>query len=263
MAETMNRRTALKLGVAGVTGALLAGSGILQGCAAFGKKRKAIAINGSARKDMNTAKLLEKAMEGAQSEGAEVELFHLYDYTFKGCVSCLRCKRKDEDLGGLCAYKDSITPLLEKCLQADAVILGSPIYYDNISGMMRSFLERLLYPVDANKFTEDRQMVRILNRKIPFGMIYTMNAPEMYAKEGYAHVFKSIENRLTTFFGSCEAVFSCDTYQFKDYSRYDANMFSEEHKAAQREKQWPIDCEYAYKLGEGLARKARTREMFE
>ena len=40
-------------------------------------------------------------------------------------------------------------------------------------------------------------------------------------------------------------------------------MFSEEHKAAQREKQWPIDCENACKLGEGLARKARTREMFE
>ena len=220
-------------------------------------------INGSPRKNMNTASLLEKAANGARSAGADVELVHLYDYEYSGCKSCFACKIKNSRTNGLCAIRDGLRPLLEKCLQADAVILGSPIYYDNISGMMRSFLERLLYPVDANKFTEDRQMVRILNRKIPFGMIYTMNAPEMYAKEGYAHVFKSIENRLTTFFGSCEAVFSCDTYQFKDYSRYDANMFSEEHKAAQREKQWPIDCENAYKLGEGLALKARTREMFE
>ena len=220
-------------------------------------------INGSPRKNMNTATLLEKAANGARSAGADVELVHLYDYEYSGCKSCFACKIKNSRTNGLCAIRDGLRPLLEKCLQADAVILGSPIYYDNISGMMRSFLERLLYPVDANKFTEDRQMVPILNRKIPFGMIYTMNAPEMYAKEGYAHVFKSIENRLTTFFGSCEAVFSCDTYQFKDYSRYDANMFSEEHKAAQREKQWPIDCENAYKLGEGLARKARTREMFE
>lgn len=220
-------------------------------------------INGSPRKNMNTATLLEKAANGARSAGADVELVHLYDYEYSGCKSCFACKIKNSRTNGLCAIRDGLRPLLEKCLQADAVILGSPIYYDNISGMMRSFLERLLYPVDANKFTEDRQMVRILNRKIPFGMIYTMNAPEMYAKEGYAHVFKSIENRLTTFFGSCEAVFSCDTYQFKDYSRYDANMFSEEHKAAQRKKQWPIDCENAYKLGEGLARKARTREMFE
>ena len=220
-------------------------------------------INGSPRKNMNTATLLEKATNGARSAGADVELVHLYDYEYSGCKSCFACKIKNSRTNGLCAIRDGLRPLLEKCLQADAVILGSPIYYDNISGMMRSFLERLLYPVDANKFTEDRQMVPILNRKIPLGMIYTMNAPEMYAKEGYAHVFKSIENRLTTFFGSCEAVFSCDTYQFKDYSRYDANMFSEEHKAAQREKQWPIDCENAYKLGEGLARKARTREMFE
>ena len=156
----MNRRTALKLGVAGIAGALLAGSGILQGCAAFGKKRKAIAINGSARKDMNTAKLLEKAMEGAQSEGAEVELFHLYDYTFKGCVSCLRCKRKDEDLGGLCAYKDSITPLLEKCLEADAIIIGSPIYYDSLDGQMRCFLERLMFPLDPYSVDEQGRRKR-------------------------------------------------------------------------------------------------------
>lgn len=224
---------------------------------------KILVINGSPRKNMNTMTLLQKAAEGAEKAGAECEIHHLYDYEYTGCKSCFACKIKNSRTNGVCAIRDGLRPLLEKILEADAVILGTPIYYDNISGMMRSFLERLLYPVDANKFDENRQMVRILKRKIPFGVIYTMNAPEFYAKEGYAHVFQSIENRLTTFFGSCDAIFSYDTYQFKDYNRYDANMFSEEAKAKQRETQWPIDCENAFELGEIIVEKAGKREVFQ
>lgn len=224
---------------------------------------KILVINGSPRKNMNTMTLLQKAAEGAEKAGAECEIHHLYDYEYTGCKSCFACKIKNSRTNGVCAIRDGLRPLLEKILEADAVILGTPIYYDNISGMMRSFLERLLYPVDANKFDENRQMVRILKRKIPFGVIYTMNAPEFYAKEGYAHVFQSIENRLTTFFGSCDAFFSYDTYQFKDYNRYDANMFSEEAKAKQRETQWPIDCENAFELGEIIVEKAGKREVFQ
>ena len=53
---------------------------------------KLLAINGSPRKRWNTATLLEKALEGAASRGAETELVHLYDIDFKGCVSCFACK---------------------------------------------------------------------------------------------------------------------------------------------------------------------------
>ena len=48
---------------------------------------KVIAINGSPRRNWNTATLLEKTLEGAASEGAETELIHLYDLDFKGCIS--------------------------------------------------------------------------------------------------------------------------------------------------------------------------------
>jgi multimeric flavodoxin WrbA len=53
-----------------------------------------MAFNGSPRKTWNTATLLEKALEGAASKGAETELVHLYDVTFKGCISCFACKTK-------------------------------------------------------------------------------------------------------------------------------------------------------------------------
>ena len=56
---------------------------------------KILAINGSPRKNSNTATLLKKALEGAAAQGAETELIHLYDLNFKGCISCFACKLKD------------------------------------------------------------------------------------------------------------------------------------------------------------------------
>ena len=54
---------------------------------------KIIAINGSPRKNWNTARLLEAALGGARAQGAETKLYHLHDYDFKGCRSCFACKR--------------------------------------------------------------------------------------------------------------------------------------------------------------------------
>jgi multimeric flavodoxin WrbA len=54
---------------------------------------KVIAFNGSPRKEWNTSTLLKQALEGAESEGAETELIHLYDLNFKGCESCFSCKQ--------------------------------------------------------------------------------------------------------------------------------------------------------------------------
>jgi len=56
---------------------------------------KVMAFNGSPRKKWNTATLLEKALEGASSKGAETELIHLYDLNYKGCISCFSCKMKN------------------------------------------------------------------------------------------------------------------------------------------------------------------------
>jgi multimeric flavodoxin WrbA len=107
---------------------------------------KVIAINGSPRKKWNTATMLEKALEGAASEGAETEIIHLYDLNFKGCTSCFACKLKDGKSYGKCAMNDELTHVLAKLKDADAVILGSPIYLGNSTGEMRSFMERFIFP---------------------------------------------------------------------------------------------------------------------
>ncbi|MBQ8553424.1 MAG: flavodoxin family protein [Alistipes sp.] len=213
---------------------------------------KVMIINGSPRKDKNTATLLRKAAEGAISTGADVEFKNLYDYDFAGCHSCFACKVKGSHTNGLCGIHDQVRPLLEACLNADAIILGSPIYYDNISGMMRSFLERMWYPLDSNKYDDNGERVRILQRHIPTAFIYTMNCPESLREQIYAPMFNGIESTLKNLLGSCTPLYACDTYQFDDYSRYDADMFSEERKAKQRAEQWPVDCQKAYDLGKTI-----------
>ena len=106
---------------------------------------KVIAVNGSPRKTWNTATLLNNAIEGAKSVGAETELFHLYDLNFKGCTSCFSCKRKGSKNNGICSMNDDLTDYLMKIAKCDVLLLGSPIYIGAITGVMHSFLERLFF----------------------------------------------------------------------------------------------------------------------
>jgi hypothetical protein len=88
---------------------LLSGRLLLNSEAMEVYRMKVIAFNGSPRKDWNTAALLGKALEGAASQGAETELFHLYDLNYKGCVSCFACKTRNGKSYGRCAVKDDLT----------------------------------------------------------------------------------------------------------------------------------------------------------
>src|SRR5690606_11339855 len=111
-----------------------------------GEHMRAIAINGSPRKNWNTGSLLEHALAGAAKDGAETELVHLYDHVFKGCVSCFACKKIGGQSYGRCAVNDGLTSILKKASEADVLILGTPVYFGAETGEMRSFLERFLFP---------------------------------------------------------------------------------------------------------------------
>ena len=109
-------------------------------------RTEVLGINGSPRKAWNTATLLEKALEGAASVGARTELVHLYDLDFTGCTSCFACKLKGGKSYGRCAVRDELSPVLDRVREADALVLGSPIYFGTAAGMMRCCMERLLFP---------------------------------------------------------------------------------------------------------------------
>jgi multimeric flavodoxin WrbA len=205
-----------------------------------------IAVNGSPRKNWNTATLLQKALDGAASRGAETEIFHLYELNYKGCVSCFACKTKNGQSYGRCAVKDDLTPILKKVEEVDAIILSSPIYFGTVTGEMKSFMERLMFPYTT--YTDPPGT--LFSRKIRTGFIYTLNvAEEMIRERGYDRYFKANEMTLERIFGSSEILCSYDTYQFEDYSKYVAPRFDSLKKAKRRAEVFPKDCENAFAMG--------------
>lgn len=135
---------------------------------------KTIVLNASPRKNMNTAQLLKEAARGAESVGAEVEYHDLYDMSFTGCRSCMACKRLDAQPQH-CYWKDDLSTLIDVIYQADALIVGSPIYLMDTLAQFHALLERLAF-VNMS-----------YGRPVPFhgrvnvGGIFTMNAdPQWY-----------------------------------------------------------------------------------
>ena len=219
---------------------------------------KALFVNGSPRKNWNTYKMLESAMKGASDSGAECEMIHLYDYKFKGCVSCFACKVKNNKTNGLCAYRDDLRPVLEKALESDVIVAGSPVYFSYPTGMFRSFIERLLFPIMKYEVNPDGSRPRNIDKTIYSGIIYTMNCPEdLAAKIHYPEYLSPNASAMNLVLGYCEELCAYNTYQFTDYSRYDASMFSEPVKAEHREKVFPEDLKKAYELGARLVAKAK------
>lgn len=212
---------------------------------------KVLAFNGSPRKKCNTATLLKKALEGAVSQGAETKLIHLYDLNYKGCISCFACKTKGGKSYGRCAVKDDLTPFLKEIEAVDAIILGSPIYYTTVSGGMKSFMERLMFPY--NKYSDPYRS--LFPRKIKTGFIYTMNQTKEETKvTGIAQHCRINEILLKFTFGASESLLSYDTYQFEDYSKVVAERFDVDKKEQRRKEVFPKDCEKAFKMGVRFAK---------
>ncbi len=211
---------------------------------------KAIAINGSPRKSWNTATMLEHALEGAGSAGAETKLIHLYDLDFKGCTSCFSCKRKGNTTAGLCAMRDDLREILAEVLASDVLILGAPIYFGDVTGEMRSFLERLLFP----NITYDEFGKSLVERPIACGFVFTMNCPEQFMEKAHYDILFELHSHLMGILkGKTEIVASYETYQFTDYSAMNAAAIDGAGRAKRRAEQFPVDCRNAYEMGARLA----------
>ena len=216
---------------------------------------KALFINGSPRKNFNTAQLLQKAMEGAREAGAEVEMVNLYDrnLNYKGCMSCFACKVKGGKKG-VCSFPDDLKPIMERAMEADVLVCGSPVYCGYPTAGLRAFMERLIFPaVNYADFLHP-----VINKPKRSATIFTMNCPdeEMYRANNY-HILMDTNAHQLGMFGPTEVLYSFDTYQFNDYSRYDAEGLPAEWKAEKHRTQFPLDLDAAYNLGRRLVEETR------
>ncbi|GHV26547.1 flavodoxin [Synergistales bacterium] len=209
-----------------------------------------IALNGSPRKGWNTHLLLEKALEGARSKGAETELINLYDLNFKGCLSCFECKRKNGPSVGVCAVLDDLRPALQKIAVCDALILGSPIYIGEVTASMRALVERLTFQY----IPYSKERTTFFEGNIPSAFIYTMNVPESALEElGYTEKFEFYGKLLSRVLNApSESLISTETWQTEDYGKYHMSMFDEAERRKRRSEVFPQDLEKAFALGAAL-----------
>ena len=206
-------------------------------------RMKTIILNGSPRKNWNTALMLKEAQKGAESVGSETEYIDLFDLTYTGCRSCMACKRK----GGercKCFWKDDLSPVIERIFAADALIIGSPIYLGDVTSQVHGLIERLhfcalSYDDYSNYFTGH----------VNVGIILTMNAPEEFYNLAYKKKAEEVAQSFKALNGDVEVYACCDTLQVNDYSKFNMAGFNEEHKKEMREKQFPKDLEYAFNMG--------------
>ena len=216
---------------------------------------RVMAFNGSPRKkNWNTVTLLSNALEGAASAGAKTELIQLYDLNFSGCISCFSCKKISRKKDGVCAVQDDLAPVLDRVRKADALIIGTPVYYGAESAATRALLERLCFPY--NKYAKDRKS--LFPRRIATALIYTMNvSQELLGTLGYDRHFSITKTALEKHFGPCELLLATDTLQYSDYNRYESEMFDREAKIRRHAEVFPADCRRAFELGVRMASSAK------
>ncbi|MCL2882400.1 MAG: flavodoxin family protein [Coriobacteriia bacterium] len=208
-----------------------------------------LAICGAANKHRNTATLLKSAFDGALSvPSATGELVNLYDLNFRGCVGCHSCKLLDESKFAKCATKDDLAPILKKAIEADVLLIGSPIYFSDVTGETRSFLERYLFP----GITYNKERKPVYPKRTKVGWVFTMNAPD----GTYKDLFARLIGMTGQIIGESEYVTACQTQQLQDYSKYAATMFDVEMIERRHLEQFPKDCEAAFQMGKRLAQKA-------
>ncbi len=105
---------------------------------------KVIGIAGSARKKGNSTTLMRTILKGVGLAGEDRKEVYLNGLVFKGCQGCERCTSN-----GKCILNDDLTPILDELKKAEGWVLASPIYYDSITGQMKTFFDR------CRTFTKD------------------------------------------------------------------------------------------------------------
>ena len=180
--------------------------------------KRVFIINGSPRKNYNTAALLHAFADGAREANAEVEVteVNLYDLHFTGCRECYACKLRDGRSYGQCGFQDDITELLHQVAHADVVAFGSPIYFSEITAQLRGFLERLWYPFVQFKRGE-KQI--IAPKRVRTAFLITMNLSEIaMRRSGYDALLSPVLQWTGYVLGyEPQVQFSFDTLQYRDY----------------------------------------------
>jgi multimeric flavodoxin WrbA len=153
---------------------------------------KVIAFVGSPRKDGNTSKIINSLCAGLEENNHEVEIYNLSDLDIKGCRACGACQSNKVDY---CSINDKMTTLLPKIADADCIVVGTPVYMLQVTGITKNFLDRLL-PF----FVQSNHTVKCLPGK-KYITVTCSGAP--------AEAFKNVTEYLNTLFSDYFKMENC------------------------------------------------------
>jgi multimeric flavodoxin WrbA len=141
---------------------------------------------------------------------------------------------------------DELKPLLECIEQSDVIVLGSPVYYGNLSGQMRSFTDRLLFQYLDYGGTGTGPKPK----NFKTALIATMNVnDEIYIKRGFKDTLFGFSEMIGHTLGSCELLTLTNAILFDDYSKYVYQMPDIEEKSSRVEKISDENLKKAFDLG--------------
>ena len=208
--------------------------------------KKIIAVNAGPRRGWNTDTLIDEAIKGAESVGAEVQKFHLFRLEkYTGCISCFGCKK--EKYKGHCIRRDGLTEILDAIREADGLIIGSPNYLGDLTASFRALYERLVF----QDLTYNSEVPCCNENPIPSLIIMTSNAPD----NAYLPMLQNYQNVFNGFVGPTEIFVSGETLQLKDYSKTDWPWyFNAEERYERHETIFPIERKEAFEKGKNLVK---------
>ncbi len=134
--------------------------------------KKLVAFIGSPRKNANTYNIVQEIAKGAQEAGAEVKIYNLKDMKLDACLGCFYCRKKET-----CVLKDDMTEVYEDMKDASAVVIGAPIYFGQVNGLVKNLMDRMFPLIDmppAPRFGTKKA-----------ALVYTFGAPDASAFQTY------------------------------------------------------------------------------
>jgi len=146
-----------------------------------------IGFVGSPRKEGNTAWIVNKILEGAKEQGAEIQAWYSSDLDIKPCKGCLYCVHSDR-----CAINDDMQKLYDALRKADTLIIGSPVYMGQMSAQTKVFTDRLfahISPRFSPKFKEENAGKKLV-------LVFTQGNPDSEMFQVYFNYTKSMFQML-------------------------------------------------------------------
>lgn len=135
---------------------------------------KVVAFNGSPRKGGNTSQLIQIVFDELKKEGIETELVEMANSRLRGCTACYKCK---ENQDRQCVLKDDLcNEYIAKMIEADAIILGSPTYFANVSSEMKALIDRAGVVGRANGDLYKRKIGAAVVAVRRAGAVHTFNS---------------------------------------------------------------------------------------